>query len=124
MSSLNINIGKSSMAGLLLILGEKYIGNNYIGFDKDTISKFVESAGSDALADWLINNNFIAALKMSSLNSQLLTNSVISGIIYLLIDYFAKMDGNSMTYKFLYQVGSSGIANFGYTPLINAVKMT
>ena len=118
-----INLGKSTMAGLLLIVGEKYIGNSDIGFDKVTISKFIESAGSDLLTDYIINNNFIQALKMSNLNSQLLTNSVVSGLVYLLIDYFAKMDNSSAMYKFLYQVGSSGIANFGYQPLINAVKM-
>src|SRR5579875_1016278 len=117
------NIYKSSLSGLFLILSERYIGNNELHLDKATITKFIESAGSDALSDFLINNNYIAALKMSSVNSQLLTNSVLSGIIYLLINYFMKTDANSMMYKFLYQVGSSAVANFSYTPLTNAIKM-
>ena len=118
-----INPGKSIMAGLLLILGEKYIGNSEIHMDKNLLTKFIESSASDALTDFLINNNYIQVLKMPSANSQLLTNSVLSGIIYLLIDYFIKMDNNTAMYKFLYQVGSSGLANFGYSPLINSVKM-
>ena len=117
------NIYKSSLSGLFLILSERYIGNSELHLDKTTITKFIESAGSDALSDFLINNNYITALKMNSVNSQLLTNSVLSGIIYLIIEYFAKMDNNSGMYKFLYQVGSSAVANFSYTPLTNALKM-
>lgn len=122
-----VDLVGSAVCGVTYCVGNKLIGGGDIGLDKTTGMRFATSAGSHLLAD--VTNGQVSRrlAKMSPTLAQyerLIIQPVSAGIWHVILDYFLQNDSyQSKTYKFLLQVGSSAVSNYGTAPLRAALGM-
>jgi hypothetical protein len=98
------------LTSAVFILAERFLGNQILGLDSNTLMRFALAWGACYVAV-MITPSLLNTIPSLASTSSLLT-SVVAGGLYTGVDMLTKFDPASPMYKFLYLTGSSVVVSY------------